>query len=246
MRSDAEYTTVLALAAQALNDCEISRQTGVPRATVRGWRSGTQRTVRPFATEYDWDVLEEQEHVYSYLLGFYLGDGSISRHPRDVYRLRIAIDQRHPHIINECRDAVAAMMPRNRVDVVSSVGCVHVSACSKHWPDLFPQHGKGKKHERKIELYGWQQDAVARFPKQFIRGLIHSDGSRFMNRVTVGGKQYAYPRYTFSNTSPDIRALFTHSCDMLGIAWRQMNALNVSVARKEAVAALDAFVGPKR
>jgi hypothetical protein len=244
MRSDAEYQAVLKLAADGLNDCEIARRTGIPRPTVRGWRSGTQRTQS--SSEYDWSLIWEHEHVYSYLLGFYLGDGSISHHPRDVFRLRIAIDQRHPYIIDECRDAVALLMPKNRVDVVSCVGCVSVSAYSKHWPDLFPQHGKGKKHERRIALYQWQQHAVARFPKHFLRGLIQSDGSRFMNRVTVGGKRYAYPRYTFSNTSPDIRALFTRSCEMLGIEWRPMNALNVSVARKDSVAALDAFVGPKR
>lgn len=60
------------------------------------------------------------------------------------------------------------------------------------------------------------------------------------------GRAYAYPRYTFTNGSADIRALFTASCDRLGIAWRQMNATNVSVARRASVERLDAFVGPKR
>ena len=27
-----------------------------------------------------------------------------------------------------------------------------VASFSKHWPCLFPQHGPGRKHERKIEL----------------------------------------------------------------------------------------------
>jgi hypothetical protein len=30
-----------------------------------------------------------------------------------------------------------------------------------------------------------------------------------------------------------------------GIAWRQMNAKNISVARRDAVAKLDVFIGPK-
>jgi hypothetical protein len=53
------------------------------------------------------------------------------------------------------------------------------------------------------------------------------------------------PRYNFTNTSADIRELFTRTCDQLGIAWRQMDARNISVARRHAVARLDEFVGPK-
>jgi hypothetical protein len=45
--------------------------------------------------------------------------------------------------------------------------------------------------------------------------------------------------------SADIRGLFCDACDRLGIAWRRMNARNISVARRAAVARLDEFVGPK-
>jgi hypothetical protein len=40
--------------------------------------------------------------------------------------------------------------------------------------------------------------------KAFLRGLIHSDGCRVLNRVN--GKDY--PRYFFSQVSDDIRRLF--------------------------------------
>jgi hypothetical protein len=76
--------------------------------------------------------------------------------------------------------------------------------------------------------------------------LIHSDGCRFLNRVTAGGRIYAYPRYNFTNASGDIRALFTDTCDLLGIEWRRMNARNISIARRASVSRLDGFVGPKR
>jgi len=79
--------------------------------------------------------------------------------------------------------------------------------------------------------------------------IIHSDGWRGTNWTTrtVGGttKKYTYPRYQFSNRSADIRGIFTGALDRLGIAWRQSNQWTISVARREAVAALDAFVGPK-
>jgi hypothetical protein len=84
-------------------------------------------------------------------------------------------------------------------------------------------------------------------PEAFLRGLIHSDGCRSINRIAGrAGKIYSYPRYNFTNASDDIRALFCRTCDQLAIEWRQMNARNISVARRESVARLDEFVGPKR
>jgi len=40
MRSLRDIQLVLALLRAGLNDCEISRRTGIPRATVRDWRHG--------------------------------------------------------------------------------------------------------------------------------------------------------------------------------------------------------------
>jgi hypothetical protein len=66
-----------------------------------------------------------------------------------------------------------------------------------------------------------------------------------MNRVRAGGKAYAYPRCNFTNASDDTRGLFTWTCDLLGIEWRQMNARNISIARRDSVARLDTFIGAK-
>jgi hypothetical protein len=103
------------------------------------------------------------------------------------------------------------------------------------------------KHTRKIALVPWQEKIVADFTEEFIRGLIHSDGCRSMNRVRRplkdGDRWYEYVRYPFVNESADIRSLFTQALDHLGIAWKQSNRKTISVARQEAVARLD--VGPK-
>ena len=66
-----------------------------------------------------------------------------------------------------------------------------------------------------------------------------------MNRVRVRGRLYEYPRYFFSNRSPEILAIFTDACDRLGIEWKQNYTWSISVARRESVALLDTFVGPK-
>lgn len=105
------------------------------------------------------------------------------------------------------------------------------------------------KHTRKIELVSWQRQIVDEYTQEFVRGLIHSDGCRGANRVRRtlpdGDRWYEYPRYFFTNASDDIRQLFTDALDRLGIAWTQSNARVISVARREAVARLDEFVGPK-
>jgi hypothetical protein len=110
---------------------------------------------------------------------------------------------------------------------------------------LFPQHGPGRKHQRKIALADWQEQLVGQAPQAFLRGLIHTDGWRGLNRVHVKGKDYAYPRYQFSNRSDEIRKLFTDTCDKLNTEWRQWTRYHVSVAKRESVALLDSFIGPK-
>jgi hypothetical protein len=159
-----------------------------------------------------------------------------------VYRLRIKTDARYPKIIAECAAAMQAVMPKNRV-CVQPMRCraVEIGCSSKRWPLLFPQHGPGPKHKRKIELAPWQREIVDRHPREFLRGLIHSDGCRVLNRVN--GKDY--PRYLFSQVSDDIRRLFCETCVQLGIEYSRNRWKEVSVARAGSVALLDSFVGPK-
>ena len=179
--------------------------------------------------------------AYTYLLGLYLGDGYLVAHHRGVYLLRITCANRYPELIRQCETAMREVL-RNEVFRVPKVGCCDVCACSKHWVCLFPQHGPGRKHERRIELVGWQQDLVDLDPRPLLRGLLHSDGCRVLNWVNGT----PYPRYHFSNVSPDIRAIFGRACDALGIEWRPHNRSSLSVARRGSVALLDGFVGPKR
>lgn len=179
---------------------------------------------------------------YSYLLGVYLGDGCLSEGPRGVHRLRIKMDSRYPGIIAECVSAIRAVMPSNKVLIQQMpYNAVEIGCHSKRWPLLFPQHGPGRKHERKIELVQWQQEIVERHPRELLRGLIHSDGCRVLNRVN----RKDYPRYFFSQVSADIRAIFCAACDRLGIEHRQNRWNSISIARAPSVALLDTFVGPK-
>jgi hypothetical protein len=95
-----------------------------------------------------------------------------------------------------------AVVPWNKVhQQLTPKNYVEVHAYSKSWPCLLPQHGPGKKHERKIALVD-QEELVELVPKLLIRGLIHSDGCRFIN---TGRGGWSAPRYVFTNLSVDIK-----------------------------------------
>jgi len=189
---------------------------------------------------------------YAYLLGLYLGDGTIVKHRRDVYRLEVVCCDEYPGLRDLCVSAIAAVLPGQPVGVraASAGGASVVSAYSKHWPCLLPQHGPGRKHQRPIVLRSWQKEiALKSHPGELVRGLIHSDGCRSINRVrrTVDGepKSYAYVRYLFSNRSDDIREIFIDACRRLGVEARPNNWNSVSVARRASVEILEGIVGSK-
>ncbi|MFC4497366.1 transcriptional regulator [Streptomyces ovatisporus] len=245
----------LALLAQGRSLNSVSKQTGISRSALRSWqirlqplhpeRAGCVRCASPPKAPAD-------TVAYAYLLGLYLGDGCVSRLAR-THTLRIACADAWPGLIEECSRAIKAVRPHHSVFRVQKQGCVMVTAYNSHWPCLFPQHGPGRKHERRIELQPWQRQIVDEHPWQLIRGLVHSDGSRFTNWTTrvVGGrkKRYEYPRYFFTNRSADILRLYCETLDAVGVEWRTarsgVHAYNVSVARRGSVALMDAHVGPK-
>lgn len=249
VRTEAEVNAVLALAAEGHASAAIARVTGIPRSTVRDWRAGrvpkrdgragVQRPC-PICTP---GSVELPPRDYVYLLGLYLGDGYISRGAR-TYCLRFFLDGAYPEIIRACRDALEAIRPTQRAwdRRASSSRCHIVAMCSNHWPCLFPQHGPGRKHERKISLEDWQAQLVAEHHEEFVRGLIHSDGCR----VVANDRCVRSVRYHFSNKSEDIKALYCESLDALGVRWTRPCAKQIAVYRKASVAILDRFIGPKR
>ena len=178
-----------------------------------------------------------------------LGDGPTST--GRSFQLRLTLDARYPQIVEAASNAVAEVVPHRRVHQRARTGCTIVESGWKQWPDVLPQYGAGRKHARPIVLAGWQRTLVDEHPREFLRGLIHSDGRRVVNRFEVelpSGRraEYAYPRYFFSNLSEDIRGLFCEYCTRLGVRWTQSNHRNISVSHRESVAILDAFIGEKR
>jgi hypothetical protein len=189
--------------------------------------------------------------AYVYLLGVYLGDGCISETAR-CFQLRVTLDASYPGIVDEVATAIARVHPGVNVRRRSRPGfhVVIVDAASVSWPLLFPQHGPGRKHARRIVLTDWQWTLVEQHPRAFLRGLIHSDGCRTVNRFETrlpSGRiaRYAYPRYFFTNESEDIHELFQQVGALVGVRTTRSSRKNLSIADRASVALLDEFIGPK-
>lgn len=237
---------------QGVTNRVVAESLGVPRGTVGWWRYEDRRhrgdiyvppTDCPLCTGLEFD-----RPAYAYLLGLYLGDGHITSKTKQ-HHLSISCDAAWTGLIDAAEEAMRRVMQLPRVSRRHRSGCVEVKSYSHHWTCLFPQHGPGKKHERAIVLEGWQRGIVEAHPWEFVRGLIHSDGCRITNWTVRNGKRYEYPRYFFTNKSDDIRRLCTDTLTALGIRWtvtaRGGDPFNVSVARRDSVALMDARIGAK-
>jgi len=138
--------------------------------------------------------------------------------------------------------------------------CVDVFGYCKHLPALFPQHGKGRKHTRPIVLEDWQRNLIDKHPWSFIKGLIHTDGCRYIQKQ----KYNQYVKYNFTNVSKDIIDIFTSSCDKLNLKYvsfcrkaekqRHVSKWNIrakndswiiTINDRESVQLMDRHIGPK-
>lgn len=243
MHEQRDLERVLTLGGRGYTASAIARETGIPRSTVRDWPTGLVPRC-PHGTNRscgETHVLSELPPVYLYLLGLYLGDGCSSTSPGRVPKLRIALDARYPEIALEAKWAIGRIRGVDGYGLLRPCNYIEVYSYWKHWPCLLPQPGPGKKHERPIVLADWQQQLAAKWPWELARGLVHSDGCRFLNRC----RGWSAPRYSFKQTLSDIRAIFCSACDQLGVRCTEAND-TIYVSRKADVAVLDRYIGPKR
>ena len=200
----------LDLIGQGYNDCEVAGGSGVPRRTVRDWRVPHLRAARDdLACLRCWRPTSPVVFTppeYAELLGLYLGDGHITPMAR-TQRLRLMLDAKYPVIVEEAADLIVGWFVDNKVgrQYPHDGADGHAALLPPHWACLFPQHGPGKKHDRRS---GWslgRRRSSRAAPLALLRGFIRSDGCVFINRT---GK-YDYESYDFFNLSSDLLALFS-------------------------------------
>ena len=95
-------------------------------------------------------------------------------------------------------------------------------------------------------VYTPEEVRVEGHPHALLRGLFHSDGSRFTNWTRRGDRRHEYGRWMFTNHSTDIMRWCQESLDRIGVHWTMPRWNCLSVARRADVAPLDELIGPKR
>lgn len=207
---------------------------------------------------------ENQRRSYSYLLGLYLGDGHLSYDRKRGGRSYTLVITNHIDLVNmnnRIQESMKILFPNKSIHLYQKKredGKIHngldikLTAINLHL--LFP-HGDGKKHTRKIELTQWQSKIIDEFPKEFIKGMIESDGCRFAPRK----KQCpTYIIYQFSNCSIDLHLILQNAAKKIGVnfTFREVKSKESSnanwtrkfwtvFAHKKDVLFLDTFIGAK-
>jgi Homeodomain-like domain len=250
VRSRAEVSFVLELVRAGWNDCEIARETGIPRRTILDWRSGrvpdldrVRTRPSPYARSCNvcgGDPLRLPQGAYTYLLGLYLGDGCISTHHRHVFRLRIVCANAYPGLIQRCESAMAEVLP-DKVSRTPKIGCTESPrtpstgrACSR---SMDPGASTSAGSSWPPGSRSWSTSTHA--PWSVAAPLRWVPGAELGERDAVP----ALPLQQRVGGHPgDLRAGLRPARDRVA----PNNPWSLSVARRGSVALLDEFVGPKR
>jgi hypothetical protein len=113
----------------------------------------------------------------------------------------LTLDERYPRIIEEAAVAIRRTVPDANVPRAARTGCIALLSSHPAWLSAFPQGvGPGRKHHRSIGLVDWQREVTREFPSSLLRGLLHSDGCRSVNRFRTrlpSGRmrEYSYVRH---------------------------------------------------
>jgi hypothetical protein len=154
-RTRAEFEHVKRLIGDGLSDRQIATLTGISQPIVRRGRHLEHPPGRR-SHHFDWRVPDA--YAYCYLLGCYLGDGTVAQWSRNGWELRLYCDQRYAEVMDEIRAAAILTFPdaSPTTFVSRTAGSAVVRISHPGVAQAFPQHGPGRKHLRRIALTDWQ------------------------------------------------------------------------------------------
>ena len=198
-------------------DRENARICGVSIRAIRHWRAGDRRAdrVEPGTSSKPTcphcHGRARDDAAYAYPLGLYR-ERPLTRGPRS-HVLWLACSDAWPGLLDLGKQTMSLVMPSSSVFCASrtGVGCTYVKSVSRHWPCLLPQHGPGRKHERKIDQCpgskrSWPGIQEAS-PAASSIPMAAASSITFAARSRTGIAGMKYPRYLFVNRSADIHRL---------------------------------------
>lgn len=254
MHDNLKQKEAIKLYNEGLNLSKISKKLGISRSTIRYWTSGKIKSnifkLKNFNPQ-EYIIENKIQSVYSYILGLYLGDGYINKQGR-TYKIRIFLDGKYKNLNDFVRRELSLLFPKNKIGTLktkklnSTDTSMEIIYCHNNYiPDLFPQHGPKKKHERTILLEDWQLEIIE--PSYLLTGLFHSDGSYYMNNKTKKNE------YSFSNYSLEIIQIFKNCLEHYNISNNVCKTIinentkyQVFITNRESVEKLNNLIGDKK
>lgn len=241
-----------------LSDYKVSEKLGISRPNIQRWRkqyfSNSSKmmkrkeileasALKRYGDPNNMDVTKLPSDSYAYILGMYLGDGCLSKSTKcRTCTLYITQNREYDIVVNDCLNHLKNLMKEFDIEPTvvyrkNSKAC-DIKINSVYTLKLFPQHGEGLKHDRKINLEDWQWTHVEKEPWMFIKGLMHSDGSKYFDKYNSKW------HWQFTNRSEDIKDILCQVCDTVGLQWTRCKQ-NVSFYKSESVIMLNENVGEK-
>lgn len=141
---------------------------------------------------------EESEDLAEFI-GIMLGDGGLTHFQCTVY-LNSETDQEFAYYTRNLVNKLFGIMPRIYIHKKHKVWRVSISSVNLVKYLTAKGLSLGDKVRIQVGVPSWVQ-ANPKYIKACIRGLIDTDGSFIVHRYKIKGKEYSYPRLSFSNRS---------------------------------------------
>lgn len=216
------YEKAMTMLESGYRICDISRHLGINRNTIYNWQQKSERVIpKTKIPLYEFDVntmfrCQKDKENYSYILGMYLGGGSINL-VNYTYAIRSFLHTKYENAIKYTEKSFKEFFNlKIRVIDRSSTtnqNRVEIMTFSKNLPIMFPQHGLGKKKNREIKLTEWQEEIID--TKMLVKGLIVSNGTIFRNEETNS------INIKFYNRSSDITDIFENYISKLNFKYNR-------------------------
>lgn len=150
--------------------------------------------------KYTKDILEPEESVeLAEFMGIMLGDGGLTSFQCSVY-LNSETDQEFAYYVRDLATKLFGVTPKIYMHKKYKVWRVSISSVNLVKYLTLKGLCLGNKMRLQVSVPSWVRSEQG-YIKACIRGLIDTDGSFIIHRYKVKGKEYSYPRLSFSNRS---------------------------------------------
>lgn len=165
--------------------------------------------------KYTKTIIEPKESAeLAEFMGIMLGDGGLTHFQCSIY-LNSETDQEFAFYTKNLINKLFGLIPKIYIHKKHKVWRISISSVNLVKYLTSKGLSLGNKVHLQVEVPNWIQQKPE-YIKACIRGLIDTDGSLIIHRYRIKGKEYSYPRLTFSNKSQPLLNFVYRELKFLG------------------------------